>query len=599
MTVNINSEIDSMSKGEGRLSIRKPRRGAALLLILAAATLALAIFLTLAEASEPSAADTLCVKPDGEDGCLTSINDALALAQENDTIQVAAGMYVENVHISQTVTLQGGWALDFSVRDLGVFSSTIVPANNTQSVVAIEGQSGNTNAVAPTLDGFVITGGRADLGGYHGGGLQIVDSNAHVISNTIQHNVAYLLGGGIWVQRGAPSLEGNHIENNIADGPGQVAYGGGVQLENSQATLAKNVLVGNVVSGTEAFGGGIAIIGTDIGQVTLMRNQVISNVATAKATDFGFGGGIAVSSGKVQLGDSMLISNTAGNGGGLMIGAGGVISLTNIALIENRALQDGGAIHNVGFISVTNTTVSGNEANGEGGGIANFDSAFLLNSTVSDNGSSIGAGLMNANMMFVQNSLIAQNLGDNCSGGLSSLGYNLEDGGTCALGHATDQDNTPPAMDSLADNGGGTSTHALMAGSLAIDQIPVGVSGCGTNVATDQRGVGRPQGTACDIGAFEVEGISNLSATNDGPTALGQATTLSATVQGGDSISYTWAFGDGAIGIGPVVKHTYPTVGMYTATVTATNSINLETATTMVTIAEADFPIYLPVVLKE
>jgi hypothetical protein len=542
------------------------------------------------------------------------------MAQEDDTIQVAGGTYVENVLISRTVNLQGGWSLDFSIRDLSTISSTIMPADNTQSVVAIQGLFTNTSAVAPTLDGFVITGGRADLGSNHGGGLRIVDSNAHIISNTIHSNVAFLLGGGVWVQRGAPSLEGNIIENNLTDGLGQDAHGGGVQLENSQATLADNMIAGNIVSGTEAFGGGVEIAGTSVGQVSLMSNVFISNVVKAEPDDFGFGGGIALSSGQVQLSDSRFISNTAGhgggiflggdltdccnlagnnnlieantaiqggglaiegdlddccqftgdddvfrqnsadqgggifiggmvddccqfsgtntqikdnnadeggglyndgqaarirggliisntavaNGGGFLIGAGGMISLTNSAAIDNLAGGDGGAIRNAGLISVTNSTVSGNKADGVGGGIANFDSAFLLNATVSDNESPDGAGLMNDNMFVVQNSLIALNIGDNCQGGLFSLGHNLEDGGTCAMGHATDQNNKPPDMEGLEDNGGGTQTHALMAGSPAID--------AGDNAAcsaVDQRGAPRPvdgdgDGTAvCDIGAYE------------------------------------------------------------------------------------------------
>ncbi|NIP84401.1 MAG: hypothetical protein GTO03_02115, partial [Planctomycetales bacterium] len=72
--------------------------------------------------------------------------------------------------------------------------------------MSIQGQFADPSAVAPTLDGFVISGGRADLGSNHGGGLRIVDSNALVISNTIKGNVAFLLGGGVWVQRGAPML---------------------------------------------------------------------------------------------------------------------------------------------------------------------------------------------------------------------------------------------------------------------------------------------------------------------------------------------------------------------------------------------------------
>jgi len=519
---------------------------------------ALALWLGLTTMTRPAHADTLCVKPGGGDGCLVSINAALAIAQENDTIRVAVGTYNENVLISRTVTLQGGWSLDFSVRNINVFSSTIHPLVISQSVVAIEGQSADPTAVMPTLDGFVISGGQAHLASNHGGGLRIRDSNALVISNTIQDNTSFLLGGGVWVQRGAPILQGNHIMNNQTFGLGQEAYGGGVQLESTQATLLDNLIAGNVISATEAYGGGLEISSTGTGQVTLMRNQFISNTALIDSSDSGFGGGIAVRSGQMRLEDSSLISNTAATnggglylggssnlvgqdnviqfnravqggglyhngqfasisntlifsntasngGGGLFINTGGRISFTNSALISNLAAQDGGGIYNSGVISVSNTTVSGNSAaSGMGGGIANIAQVNLVNVTVSDNSSSNGAGLFNNNVVNTKNSLIALNVGNNCQGGLFSQGNNLEDGVTCALGQPSDMSNTPPSMNQLGENGGSTPTHALAADSPAID--------AGDNNAcppTDQRGKPRPldgdgdSQAVCDIGAYE------------------------------------------------------------------------------------------------
>lgn len=156
----------------------------------------LALLVALTAVTKPVYAATLCVKPGG-DGCETTINDALNMAQPGDTILVAAGTYTENVLITQTITLQGGWAPDFTFRDLELFASTVRPEDNTQSVVSIQGQIGDTNAVMPALDGFTISGGRADLGGNHGGGLKITYSDARVISNTIVENAASLFGGGI------------------------------------------------------------------------------------------------------------------------------------------------------------------------------------------------------------------------------------------------------------------------------------------------------------------------------------------------------------------------------------------------------------------
>ena len=75
-----------------------------------------------------------------------------------------------------------------------------------------------------------------------------------------------------------------------------------------------------------------------------------------------------------------------------------------------------------------------------------------------------------------------------------------------------------------------------------------------------------------------------LTATNDSPTPLGQPTTLTATVTAGSNVAYTWAFGDEGTASGPVVTHTYQYAGVYTTLVTATNSINVVTATTVVTV---------------
>jgi hypothetical protein len=111
------------------------------------------------------------------------------------------------------------------------------------------------------------------------------------------------------------------------------------------------------------------------------------------------------------------------------------------------------------------------------------------------------------------NTIVAgQTAGGNCSiagGGLiSDGGYNIEDGTSCGFSTATHSlSNTNPMLDpaGLQDNGGPTATIALLTGSPAIDAIPTGANGCGTTLTTDQRGITRPQGAGCDIGAFEVE----------------------------------------------------------------------------------------------
>ena len=85
----------------------------------------------------------------------------------------------------------------------------------------------------------------------------------------------------------------------------------------------------------------------------------------------------------------------------------------------------------------------------------------------------------------------------------SSIGYNIESpGNTCGFDpDGTTVDVPDPMLGPLQDNGGPTETHALLPGSPALDQIPA----VDCEVTEDQRGVARPQGPACDVGAFELE----------------------------------------------------------------------------------------------
>jgi hypothetical protein len=87
---------------------------------------------------------------------------------------------------------------------------------------------------------------------------------------------------------------------------------------------------------------------------------------------------------------------------------------------------------------------------------------------------------------------------------VGSRGYNIETADTCHLTNTTSQVDTDPLLAPLAQNGGPTSTRGLYDGSPALDQIPPGLgTPCQGASLSDQRGVMRPVGTACDVGAFE------------------------------------------------------------------------------------------------
>ena len=98
----------------------------------------------------------------------------------------------------------------------------------------------------------------------------------------------------------------------------------------------------------------------------------------------------------------------------------------------------------------------------------------------------------------LQNSLLATNPGGNCSGSVLDSGHNLSFAGAgCPASFAISDPNLGP----LQDNGGPAQTISLAPGSAAIDQVPSSGAGCPT---TDERGVRRPNGSGCDIGAYEV-----------------------------------------------------------------------------------------------
>jgi uncharacterized repeat protein (TIGR01451 family) len=209
---------------------------------------------------------------------------------------------------------------------------------------------------------------------------------------------------------------------------------------------------------------------------------------------------------------------------------------------------------------LANSTISGNSASATGGtsafasavgGISNSGGSLTLTySTLSGNNVSepnggflppVG-GVSNFfdGTLTAQSSLIAgQSGGPNCYGfaGSSDGGYNLDDGSSCGFNSANGSlSNTNPLLDpaGLQDNGGPTQTIALEPGSPAIDPIPPMANGCGTTITTDQRGVSRPQGAGCDIGAFElVPPGADLSITKSGsptPVVSGNKLTYTLTV---------------------------------------------------------------------
>ena len=308
------------------------------------------------------------------------------------------------------------------------------------------------------------------------------------------------------------------------------------------------------------------------GTIVLLGTQVISNKnltisGNSAATS---GSGITITGFNVQL---FIISQLArvtfsnltlqggynpyGNGGAF--DNKGTLTIVNSTLARNGAYGGcGGAIYNEGTLTVINSTFSLNGAGPSGGAcnpvsggaIANFGSAFISNSTFAGNGAftvnpqtglqtyfgTEGGAISNDSQkggsLTIKTSLLAGNSageGNNCYSDdpIVSLGYNLLQPGdlspyvdppnACFSSlAATDITNvTDAGIDprNAENNGGPMQTVALFPGSQAIDAIPA--ASCtdinGNPVTADQRGIARPQGAGCDIGAYELVSVPALS----------------------------------------------------------------------------------------
>jgi hypothetical protein len=164
---------------------------------------------------------------------------------------------------------------------------------------------------------------------------------------------------------------------------------------------------------------------------------------------------------------------------------------------------------------ISDSTFYGNTAGDHGGGaIQNFGTITLTTSTVAGNSSPYGADLYNfgTSTLTVSNSIVADGgTGQNCGGtAIVDGGSNLDTGTSCGFTAATgSRSSTAPQLLAPAAHGGPTATMALPPGSPAVDVIPAGTQGCAGT--TDQRGVSRPQGAGCDIGAYELVPASSSS----------------------------------------------------------------------------------------
>jgi predicted outer membrane repeat protein len=262
-------------------------------------------------------------------------------------------------------------------------------------------------------------------------------------------------------------------------------------------TITKGAIVSKLAFPPEDLdGGGISILFDAV--VTLTDVAVVGN----KATDDG--GGIACGADLVMNRVTVEKNKARDDAGGVYTFVG-TSTLTNVTIAKNRAGDQGGAMEVQSFLTCTNCTLSGNKAKTDGGAVHSEDSVLLINATLKGNKGGKGqAGGLQSDVgaqVEIRNTLLDTNKPLNCVGTVVLGGGNLESGASCGLAPAASD--VDIELEGLDDNGGSTKTHALKPESPAID------FGVDTDCpATDQRGVARVDvpavGTGiCDSGAFE------------------------------------------------------------------------------------------------
>jgi hypothetical protein len=385
--------------------------------------------------------------------------------------------------------------------------------------------------------------------GFSGGGIRNQGGTLTVNGSTVRDNeAADASGGGIYTLATGTDATTTVNNSQVLSNTAGISGGGLMVVGNSQVTATLTVS-GSLISlnlANETAGGIRSTRSAGSSDYSVHVNVLASEIShntTLNSVGFVGGGGLVINYTTLFLADSDVSHNVAETGsafGGGLVSSFAEITILGSTIRDNLAASGagplppggGGILNCDGPMTIVNSTIAGNQATGgaSGGAILAMNCfgtspsiVTLINSTISGNSADTMAGAV-ATMdsgtgqpvavNFV-NTIVADNPApdaNNCVAApgttIASLGYNLEDDDTCHFDQPGDQVNTDPLLGPLQANGGPTWTHALLEGSPAIDAADDAVCAAPPVNGVDQRGVTRPQGAACDVGAFEAEELA-------------------------------------------------------------------------------------------
>jgi CSLREA domain-containing protein len=422
-----------------------------------------------------------------------------------DTINIPSGIY--------TLTIAGQGEDSSATGDLDITGNLTIEGVGASLTVVNGNDIDRVFHILPNatvvISGTGIIGGMtpdADLGGGIQNAGTLTLKNSIVDDNTAYAlDCFYSLGGGI-NNDGNVSIISSTISGNTA------TWGGGI-LNSGTMTITHTTISGN----DSALGGGIRNGWSSPGRLTIIDSTIYDNSATMECDSIASYGGGIFNAGYLSLTNSTIEGNSNGVGPYAAslynYPASSQIFIYSSTIDGNNNL---GITNEGGILRINNSTISSN--GGEGIKNINSGQVTLASTTVTGNHGNHG-GLSNevGSTFVVKNSIVAGNLGNvspDLNGAFTTNGYSLigkNDGSTGFTngvnGDLVGTTSSPlnPGLGLLQDNGGSTQTHGLLFGSLAIDAgNPSGCTDHDNNLLTvDQRGIGRPAGPMCDIGAFE------------------------------------------------------------------------------------------------
>lgn len=314
---------------------------------------------------------------------------------------------------------------------------------------------------------------------------------------------------------GSLELRNTIVSGGLNDGsPGIANFGGFLKLLNC-------VVTGNTASSGNGGGLWLGRGGPNSRNLTHVFNSTLMGNSAS-----GNGGAIFNGGAALLLKDSTVDGNSAAAGGGIFSYNGS--SQVERSTVSGNHADIGAGIYSKTdqFTGIISSTLSGNSAAVGGGGLANAGGdTLILESTITQNAVTPaqainGAGVLSVGVSGVSTEVLGSIISNNRAGegtadvatsasnnSFHSSGNNLigTGSGTSAFTASGDRTGiTNPGLGNLSANGGPTLTHAVLAGSAALDRYACPGGGA------DQRGVARPQGPACDIGSFERQAVAQL-----------------------------------------------------------------------------------------